>query len=98
MKFFCGYCEMAGRAGDLHVTRNNGEWFINAGVNALGHDPGFGVYHHIADGAAESKNFDAFLKETAHVQKFIMNELGATQTTCDKIFVQIWDYIQQDAD
>ena len=93
--FFSGYSQLARRSGDLYVKRNNGCWHINAGVYAMGHNPGFGVVYDVVDGTPESIKFDEFLKQTASVQQFIINELGATQHSCDKVFEAIWNYIQQ---
>lgn len=93
--FFTGYAKHAGRSGDLYVKRNNGGWHINAGVNAMGHDPGFGVVYDLMDGTPESKEYDAFVKQTAGVQKFIIDELGATRQSCDQVFKEIWNYIRQ---
>lgn len=96
--FFCGYSVLSGRSGDLYVKRKSDCWHINAGVNSLGHDPGFGVVYDVVDGSPESKFFEEFLNKTASVQQFIINELGATQQSCDKAFDEIWCYIRQKAD
>ena len=93
--FFTGYAKLAGRSGDLYVKRNDGCWHINAGVDAMGHNPGFGVFYDVMDGTPESNEYDAFVKHTANVQQFIMEELGATRQYCDSIFKNIWNYIQQ---
>lgn len=94
--FFSGYSELAGRSGDLYVKRNNGCWHINAGVDASGHDTGFGVVFDVVDNTPESNIYDEFFRQTARVQQFIINELGATQQSCNNIFKEIWNYIQQE--
>ena len=94
--FFAGYSKPAGRSGNLYVKRNNGCWHINAGVDARGHDPGFGVVYDVADGTPESNEHDAFVKQTAGVQQFIIDELGATRQSCDRVFEEIWNYIRQE--
>ena len=96
-RFFAGYCESAGRGGDLYVVRKDNCWQLNAGVNACGHDPGFGVVYAVVDGSPESEQFEAFFQKTASVQNFIIRELGATQQTCDQVFEEIWNYIRQNA-
>ncbi len=93
--FFTGYAKLAGRTGDLYVKRNNGGWHINAGVDAMGHDPGFGVVYDLMDGTPESNEYAEFLKQTARVQQFIIDELGATRQLCDNVFEEIWNYIRQ---
>ena len=92
--FFTGYSKLAKRPGDLYVKRNNNCWHINAGVNSMGHDPGFGVTFDIVDGTPESKKFEEFFKKTTEIQKFLVNELGETQQSCNKVFEEIWNYIQ----
>lgn len=93
--FYCGYCALAKRPGDLYVKRTNNCWEINAGVNSMGFSPGFGVVTDIADDSPAYENFEEFIKKTASEQQFIIKELGATQQEAKKIFVEIWDYIHQ---
>ena len=93
--FFTGYSELAKRPGDLYVKRNNDRWHINAGVCSTGHDPGFGIVFDIVDGTHESKEIEEFFKKTAKIQKFLVEELGATWQSSHKVFEEIWDYIQQ---
>ena len=94
--FFKGYSKLARRSGDLYVKRNNGYWHINAGVDANGHDPGFGVVYDVVDGTPESNEYDKFINQTARVQQFIIDELGATRQVCDNLFEEIWNYIRQE--
>jgi len=94
--FFEGYSKLAGRSGDLYVKRNNGCWHINAGVDAMGHAPGVGVVYDLMDGTPEANEYDEFIKQTARVQQFIIDELGATRQSCDNVFEEIWNYIRQE--
>lgn len=93
--FFTGYSQLAGRPGDLYVMRKNNCWHINAGVDSCGHNPGFGVDFDVVDGTPESVSFEEFFEQTARVQRFVINELGATQQSCNGIFEEIWGYMQQ---
>ena len=93
--FSTGYSQLAGRPGDLYVMRNSNCWHINAGVYSCGHNPGFGVVFDVVDGTPECDSCEEFFKQTASVQQFIINELGATQQSCNRVFEEIWDYIQQ---
>ena len=91
--FYRGFSEAAGRQGDLYVSRKGNRWHINAGVYGSGHDPGFGVWCDIMDGAEEMTDFELFLQKATDIQKFMTAEFYADAEICRKVFLEIWQYI-----
>ncbi|MBE5936926.1 MAG: hypothetical protein E7265_02725 [Lachnospiraceae bacterium] len=91
-KYFLGYngCPKE----DLYVQRRNDCWHINAGVNSIGHTPGYGVCCDIADDSLEARDLSSFLLKTKPIQEFIIQNKFVGTDRCTNIFIDIWNYIQ----
>lgn len=95
--FYRGHSQTAGRQGDLYVLRKRNCWHINAGVCSSGHNPGFGVWCDVMDDSEEMADFKLFLQRTVDIREFMKAEFCADADTCRKVFLEIWQYIQQNA-